>query len=65
MHENDTEHLLTLKHQGLALVQSNRFAEAQMLFRKVCDADTKDAEAWLILSTKSDFFKYLKQYSAQ
>ncbi len=51
MQEKDTEQQLSLKRQGLAMMQSNRFAEAQALFQGICDADAEDADAWHILSS--------------
>ena len=51
MQEKDTEQLLALKRQGLALMQGNRLAEAQALFQEICANDAEDADAWHILSS--------------
>jgi protein O-GlcNAc transferase len=51
MQDKDSEQLLSLKRQGLALMQGNRLAEAQALFQEICAADAEDADAWHILSS--------------
>lgn len=50
MQNNDSEYLLSLKQQGLALMKGNCLAEAKVLFEKICDASPDDAEAWHHLS---------------
>lgn len=51
MQDNDSIHQLSLKQQGLALMQDNRLAEARSLFKQICDSNAEDVEAWHILSS--------------
>lgn len=51
MQDNDTEHLLSLKQKGMALMQVNRLAEAKTLFQQICNTNPEDVEAWHILGS--------------